>query len=96
MCIKVLFSLCWRDIRRRPKQASVVEQRRLFDNAMVDPSERGHFQILHVAPRALAVNQLGFEQAADRLGAGVAIQVADPAARWFDALLCPTPDVSRV
>ena len=49
LCTEVLFGLCWRDISDGAKQAAVVEP--------VDPSERGHFQILHVAPWTLAMDQ---------------------------------------
>jgi len=50
----------------------------------IDPSEGGHFQILHVAPWTLAVDQLGFVETVNRLNEGV-IRVPDAAGRWFDA-----------
>ena len=52
LCIEVLFSLCWRDVSDGAKQAQVVEP--------IDPSELGHFQIVYIAPRTLAMNEFGF------------------------------------
>lgn len=51
--------LGWWDISDRPEQACVVEQ--------IDLAEGGNFQILHVVPRSLAVDQLGFIEAVYRL-----------------------------
>src|SRR6056297_386021 len=77
LCIEVLFGLCWRDVSDGSKQAPVVEP--------VDPTERGHFQILHVAPRSLAVNQLGFVEAVYGFREGVVVAVTNAADRWFNA-----------
>ena len=60
--IEVLFGLCWRDVPDGAEQTSVVEP--------IGSAERGDFQILHVAPRSLAVNQLGFVETVYRLGEG--------------------------
>ncbi|PZX09680.1 hypothetical protein LX82_02733 [Celeribacter halophilus] len=46
-------------------QAAIIEP--------VDPSEGGHFQILHVAPRPLAMNEFGFIETVNRLGEGVVV-----------------------
>jgi hypothetical protein len=51
----VLSDIQQRDVSDGSKQAPVVEPIHLV--------EGGHFQILHVAPRSLAVNQLGFVEA---------------------------------
>lgn len=77
LCIEVLFGLCRRDVSDRAKQAPVVEP--------IDPAEGGHFQILHVAPRALAMDQLDSVKTVDRLGERIVIQVPNAADRWFDA-----------
>src|SRR6056297_328438 len=77
LCIEVLFGLSWRDVSDGAKQASVVEP--------IDPSEGGHFKILHVAPRTLAVNQLGFVEAVYGFSEGVVIRVTNAADRWFNA-----------
>jgi len=50
----------------------------------IDPAERDHFQIPHVAPRALAMNELSFVEPVHRLGEGV-ITVTDASNLWFDA-----------
>src|SRR6056297_2950028 len=77
LCIEVLFGLCWRDVSDRPKQAPVVEP--------INPAKGGHFQILHVAPRALAVDQLGFVKTVNGFCESVIIRVPDAAGRWLDA-----------
>ena len=40
--------------------------------------------ILHVAPRSLAVNQLGFVEAVYGFREGVVVVVTNAADRWFD------------
>src|SRR6056297_1437170 len=77
LCIEVLFGLCWRDVSDGAEQASVVEP--------VDPAAGGHFQILHVAPRSLAVNQLGFVEAVYGFREGVVVAVPNAADRWLNA-----------
>ncbi|EAP78943.1 hypothetical protein NAS141_04258 [Sulfitobacter sp. NAS-14.1] len=52
LIIEILFSLRRRDVSDGIKQTQVVEP--------IDLGEAGYFQILHVAPRALTMNQLGF------------------------------------
>lgn len=69
MSIEVQFCLCWRDVSDWAKQAPVVEP--------IDPSEGGHFQILHIATRSLAMDQFSFVEAIDRFSEGVV--------RGFDA-----------
>ena len=51
----------------------------------VDPSERGHFEILHIAPRPLAVGQLRFVEAVYGFSQGVIIRVTNTAGRWLNA-----------
>jgi len=82
LCIEVLFSLRWRDASNRTKQTPVVEP--------IDPAEGGRFQILHVAPRALTVNQLGFVETIYRFSEGVVVGIPDAADRRFDASLSQT------
>lgn len=65
LCIEAQFSLGRRDVRDGSKQTPVVEP--------IDPSEGGHFQILHVAPRALTMDQLGIVETVNRLSEGVVI-----------------------
>ena len=79
--------LCWRDVSDGAKQAPVVEP--------VDPAEGGQFQILHVAPWALAVNQLGFVETIDRFSEGVVVAVTDAADRWLNASFSQTIGVSN-
>lgn len=61
----------------------------------VDPSERGHFQILHIAPRPLAVDQLRFVEAVYGFSEGVVIRVANNADRWLNASFSQTLVVSN-
>lgn len=68
-CIEVLFCLCWRDLSDGVKQAAVVKP--------VDPSECGHFQILHVAPQSMAMNHLGFVKSIYSFDEGVVLCVTD-------------------
>ncbi len=51
----------------------------------IDPAERRHFQILHVAPWTLAMGQFGFVETVYRLREGVVIGVSHAADRWLDA-----------
>ena len=60
-----------------------------------DPAECRHFQVLHVAPRSLAMDQFGFVETVYRLGEGVVIRVTDTADRRFDASLSQTLGVSN-
>ena len=69
------------------EQTSVVEP--------IDPAEGGHFQILHVAPRALAVDQFGFVETVYRFSEGVVIRVTDTADRWLNASFGQTLGVSN-
>lgn len=48
----------------------------------VDPTEGGKFDGVDVLPRALAMDQLGFEQADFRLGQRIIERVADRPNRW--------------
>lgn len=78
LCIEVLLlSLCLRNVSDGYEQASVVEP--------IDPAEGGQFQILHVAPWPLAIDQLGFVEAVNRLGEAVVVAATNAAGRWFDA-----------
>lgn len=77
LCIEVLFSLSWQDVPDRPKQASVITP--------IDPTERRHFRVLHVAPRPLAMDQPSFVEAVYRLREGVVIGVSHAADRRLDA-----------
>jgi len=43
----------------------------------VDPAECRHFQILHVAPGPLAMDQFGFVEAVDHLSEDIVIRVPD-------------------
>ena len=61
----------------------------------VDPSERGHFQILHIAPRPLAVDQLRFVEAVYGFSQGVIIRVTNTADRWLNASFGQTLGVSN-
>ena len=54
-----------------------------------------HFQVLHVAPRSLAMDQFGFVETVYRLGEGVVIRVTDTADRRFDASLSQTLGISN-
>ena len=51
----------------------------------IDRAKRGHFQIRHVAPRVLTVNQLGFVETICGLSEGIVLRVSDAADRRFDA-----------
>ena len=81
----IVFSFCWWYVSYAPEKPPVVALRRFFDNAGVDPSERRHFQILHVATRPLAMNEFGFVEAVNRLSEGIIIGIPDAANRVFDA-----------
>ncbi len=61
----VEIGLCFgrRDVPDRLEQTAVVEP--------VDPFEGGIFDGFEVAPRSATVDDLGLEEAADRLGQGV-------------------------
>ena len=87
LCIEVLFSLCWRDVSDGAQQAPVVEP--------IDPAEGGHFQILHVAPRTLTMNELGFVEPVDRFSQGVVIRIPDAADRWFNACFGQTLGIAN-
>jgi hypothetical protein len=75
-CVEVCFGLCWWDASDGFQQAAGVDP--------VDPFEGGVFHSVEAAPWAAAVDDLGFEQAVDRLGEGIVIAVADAADRRFD------------
>ena len=87
LCIVVLFRLGWRDVSDGAKQAPVVEP--------IDPAEGGHFQILHVAPRALTMNQLGFVETVYSFGEGIVVRIPDAADRWFNACFGQTLGVAN-
>ena len=87
LCIEVLLSFCWRDVSDGAKQAPVVEP--------VDPAEGDHFQILHVAPRALAMNQLGFVETVYSFSEGVVVGLPDAADRWFNACFSQTLGIAN-
>tara|TARA_R110000796_G_scaffold213389_1_gene329517 strand:+ start:101 stop:484 length:384 start_codon:yes stop_codon:yes gene_type:complete len=87
LCIEVVFGLDWRDIYDGAKQVPVVEP--------IDPAEGGHFQVLHVAPRSLAVDQLSFVEAVNRFGEGVVVAVTDAADRLFDVSFGQTISVAN-
>lgn len=59
LCIEVVFSLCWRNVSNGSEQAFVFES--------IDPSERGHFQIWHVASQLLPMGQFGIVEPVNRL-----------------------------
>ena len=61
----------------------------------VAPSERGHFQILHIAPRPLAVDQLRFVEAVYGFRQSVIIRVTNTADRWLNASFSQTLDISN-
>jgi hypothetical protein len=75
--VEVFFGLGGRDIPDGFTQAAVVEP--------VDPFEGCVFDSFEAASRASAVDDLGFEQAVDRLGQRDVIAVADAAHGRFDA-----------
>ena len=87
LCIEVLFSLRWRDVSVGNKQTPVVEP--------IDPAKGGYFQILHVAPRTLTMNQLGFVETVNGFREGVVITVTDAAERRFGAILSQTLGVEN-
>ena len=87
LCIEVLFSLRWRDVSDGTKQTPVVEP--------INPAKGGHFQILHVAPRTLTMNQLVFVETIYRFSEGVVVGIPDAADRWFDASLSQTLGVAN-
>jgi hypothetical protein len=60
------------------------------------PPEGGYFQILHVAPLPLAVDQFGFVKTVYRLGEGLVVAVTNAADRWFDASFGQSPCVSTI
>jgi len=51
----------------------------------IDPAERRHFQILHVAPSALAIDQFGYVETVYSFSEGVVIRFTNAADRWLDA-----------
>ena len=59
LCIEVSFILCWRNVSDGTEQAFVIES--------IDPSERGHFQIWHVASRPLPMGQFGIVEPVNHL-----------------------------
>ena len=61
----------------------------------IDPAEGGHFQILHVSPRPLAMDQFGLVEAVNRLSEGVVVGIPDAADRRFDASLSQTLGVAN-
>ena len=61
----------------------------------IDPAEGGHFQILHVTPRTLAMNEFGFVETVNRFGEGVVVAVTDAADRRFDASFGQTISVAN-
>jgi len=69
------------------KQTPVVEP--------IDPAEGDYFQILHVAPRALTMNLLGFVETIYRFSEGVVVGIPGAADRRFDASLSQTLDVAN-
>ena len=75
------------DIADRGKDASVIEP--------VHPFEGGEFHCSCVAPGPPAMNDLGFEQAVDRLGERIIVGIADAADRWLDPCLGQTFGVSN-
>ncbi len=61
--------------------ASVLEpfdQRKAIKRLII-PTECGHFQILHVAPRSLPMDQFCFIETVYRLSEGFILRVADTA-----------------
>jgi hypothetical protein len=60
------------------------------------PPEGGYFQILHVAPLPLAVDQFGFVNTVYRLGEGLVVAVTNAADRWVDASFGQSPYVSTI
>ena len=87
LCIVVLFRLGWRDVSDRSKQAAMIKP--------IDPAECRHFEILHVAPRPLTMDQLSFVEAVYRLSESIVIGIADTVDRWFDASFGQTLSVSN-
>jgi hypothetical protein len=69
--VVVGFSLGWRDVPDRSKQAPVVEP--------IDPFESCHFDGLQIAPQPATADDLGFVKAIDCLGQGVVIAITDTA-----------------
>ena len=61
----------------------------------IDPAGGGRFQILHFAPRPLAMNPFSFVGAVCGFGEGVALHVTDAADRWFDTSFSQTFRVSK-
>ena len=62
LLIVARFILRWRHVTNRFEQPACVEP--------IDPLERGEFDGLDVSPRAVALNDLGLEEADDRFGEG--------------------------
>ena len=79
LLIVVGFILRRRHIANRFEQSARVEP--------VDPRERREFDGLEMAPRSLALNHFGFEEADDRFGEGVVIRIAPTPDRRLDARL---------
>lgn len=88
LCIDVLFCLGWWDVSDGAKQASVIEP--------IDPAEYGYFQILHVAPRSLAMDQFGFAEAVYRLNEGVVKRVTYASDLWLETRLGLTFGIANV
>lgn len=76
-CVEVCFGFGWRDVPDGLEKTAVVEP--------VHPFERRVFHGFEAAPWAAAVDELGIEQAVDRLGQRVVITVANAADRRLDA-----------
>jgi hypothetical protein len=62
----------------------------------VRPPEGGYFQILHVAPLPLAVEQFAFVNTVYRLDEGLVVAVTNAADRWVDASFGQSPYVSTI
>jgi hypothetical protein len=73
----VSLGFCGRDVPDWLEQAAVVEP--------VDPFQRGVFDGLEAAPWATTVDDLGLEEAVDRLGQRIVVAVTDAAHRRLDA-----------
>ena len=78
-CVEVGLGLGRRDVSNRLERATRIEP--------VHPFQRGVFHGLEAAPQATALDELGLEQAVDRLGQRVVSAVAGAADRGLDARL---------
>ena len=76
--IRVL-ELGGRHVADRAEQALVVVPR--------DPFEHGKLDLVGVAPRAAAADDLGFEQADDALGQRIVVRISDAADGAFEPRL---------